>query len=283
MKKYKKIYLEITNSCNLNCAFCPKTERAPQFMDEKDFRLILDRIKGRFEYLNFHVMGEPLLHPKLGLFLDICEAYGYKVNITTNGTLIDRTEFLLDKPALRMLSFSLHSCEGTAYENYLKKVFDFTDKALAAGKMQICFRLWNLKENENNTGNNMIIEKIVEKYAPNLKIDDKATHVRSIKVAERLFLNKALEFEWPDLDREEIGSKGFCYGLREQIGILVDATVVPCCLDKDGVLKLGNLKDDQLDNIIKGKRARAIYDGFSSKKTVEELCKKCGYRTRFDK
>jgi MoaA/NifB/PqqE/SkfB family radical SAM enzyme len=252
-------------------------------MDEKDFRLILDRIKGRFEYLNFHVMGEPLLHPKLGLFLDICEAYGYKVNITTNGTLIDRTEFLLDKPALRMLSFSLHSYEGTAYENYLKKVFDFTDKALAAGKMQICFRLWNLKENENNTGNNMIIEKIVEKYAPNLKIDDKATHVRSIKVAERLFLNKALEFEWPDLDREEIGSKGFCYGLREQIGILVDATVVPCCLDKDGVLKLGNLKDDQLDNIIKGKRARAIYDGFSSKKTVEELCKKCGYRTRFDK
>ena len=32
MKKYKKIYIEITNNCNLNCSFCSKVNRAKRNM-----------------------------------------------------------------------------------------------------------------------------------------------------------------------------------------------------------------------------------------------------------
>lgn len=246
-------------------------------MSPELFRLALDNIKGMSEYLYFHVMGEPLLHPQLGLFLDMCGEYGYKVNLTTNGTMLEKAYGIIGKPALRQVNISLHSDHNS--DNYLEKIFDFIDKAKA--QTLICLRLWNLSEGSGNKENEEIINKIKAKYSPKVVVEDKPTHVRGIKIAENIFINQSTVFDWPDLTKADIGDNGFCYGLREQIAILVDGTVVPCCLDKDGDLNLGNIQTDSLENIINGSRAKAIYDGFSRKKVVEPLCKKCGYRTRF--
>ena len=278
MKKFKKTYIEITNVCNLDCPFCPKTKRKAAFMDEAVFKTVLEKIKGSASFLYFHVMGEPLMHPKLGRFLDLAAGYGYRVNLTTNGTLVEKLYGVMDKPALRQVNFSLHANRDDA--GYLGAILDFTDEAREKGKL-IALRLWN--HGSGSGGNTAAIEKIKARFCPGRELQDKPTHVRGIKVAENVFLNQAEEFAWPSLRNPVIGKKGFCNGLRDQIAVLADGTVVPCCLDAEGVINLGNILEKDLKSIYKSERGKAFYNGFAHMNVIEDLCRKCTYRKRFDR
>ncbi|HQI05795.1 MAG TPA: radical SAM/SPASM domain-containing protein [bacterium] len=283
-RKFKRIYIEITNVCNLSCSFCPQTCRRKEFMSEELFLDILRQVKGYSDHLYFHIMGEPLLHPEIGLFLDICSEKGFRVNLTTNGTLIENfSDMLISKTALRQISFSLHSseCQSDANsEDYLEKIFRFILKARKKSGVLCSLRLWNISGDERSDLNNDVLSRIQRHFntAP-LKYE---VNERGFELSEGVYLNFAEKFSWPDMKREEIDEYGFCHGLRDQVGILVDGTVVPCCLDSDGNIALGNINNENFSEIIEGVRTKAVYDGFSSRKAVEELCRKCGYRTRFD-
>lgn len=291
MKKFKKIYIEITNVCNLACSFCPQTRRAPRFMSVEAFEGILNEIKPYGEYIYFHVKGEPLLHPEIDKLLDISFEKGFKVNITTNGTLIEKVkDKIISKPALRQINFSLHSFDGNEdginKEGYIKDIISFTKEAVENTNLIVAFRLWNLSRdndiNLKNKRNNRILEIIESEFNLPYKIEEKITPERGIKISERVFLNQDHEFEWPDLEKNEDSGRGFCYGLRNQIAVLVDGTVVPCCLDGEGVINLGNINDTSFEKIVDGTRAENIIEGFSRREAVEELCRKCGYRKKFN-
>ncbi|MCX7921503.1 MAG: radical SAM protein [Clostridia bacterium] len=288
MRKFKKTYIEITNICNLSCEFCPKTERKAEFMSRELFERIVSQIKDYTKYIYFHVKGEPFLHPDIGAFLDLCKRYGCRVNITTNGILIDKVgDTLLTKPALRQVNFSLHSFESNAskhsIDDYLDKIFRFIaqSKTLKTG-LQISLRLWNLSETGSNESNRYILERIEKEFALPYKIREELTPCNGMKVAENVFLNQASTFKWPDTADSGIEGRGFCYGLRDQVAILVDGTVVPCCLDGEGVIGLGNIKEQDFAEIIESSRAKNIYEGFSRREVVEDLCRKCSYRIRFN-
>ncbi|NTV89016.1 MAG: radical SAM protein [Clostridiales bacterium] len=286
MKTYKKIYIEITNVCNLACSFCPKTKRKPGFMSVDLFERILGQVRGKGKYIYFHIMGEPLLHPKLPVFLDLCHEYGFKVNITTNGTLVENAaELLLSKAALRQVNFSLHSFEANSVdftmESYLDGIFSFIKRA-QENKVVTCLRLWNLADRGRNDWNALILKHISEELKPGFTLQQELTPVKGIRLADYVFLNQAEVFDWPDLNAEEVGNVGFCYGLRDQLGFLVDGTVVPCCLDGEGIINLGNIMEEDFDSIIKGTRAVEMYNGFTGRVAAEELCRRCGYRTRFN-
>ena len=285
MKKFKKIFIEITNICNLSCSFCPGTKREPAFMTKELFERILEQVDGRGEFIYFHVMGEPLLHPQISLFLDLCEKHNFKVNITTNGTLIDKLDdILVAKDALRQINLSLHSFEANennySIESYLDKIFAFV-KIAEENKKLICLRLWNLLDGGKNLKNDYILRRIEDEFKLDFKIEDKLTPCKGINLVENVFINQAAKFDWPSLDGEEINSKGFCYGLKDQVGFLVDGTVIPCCLDGEGIINLGNINEDSFDSIVNSKRAKDLYEGFSLRVVSEELCRKCGYRNRF--
>lgn len=290
MKKFKKFYIETTSVCNLACSFCPPTQRQAKFIGLDEFRHILDEIKPHTDYIYFHLKGEPLLHPKLDQMLDISEEKGFKVNITTNGTLIRKAApKLLGKRALRQMNFSLHSFDGhegsVDREGYIKNVLSFVREATAASDMLVSFRLWNLTQNnETNlqrSRNRETLAMIEEEFNLDFKIEERVTPGSGIKLAERIYLNQDHEFEWPSLNAREDEGRGFCHALRNQAGILVDGTVVPCCLDGEGVINLGNVHEAPFAEIIEGERANRLYDGFSQRTAVEELCRKCGYRQRF--
>ena len=290
MKRFKRVYLEITNICNLNCDFCPQTKRRPEYMSIESFTYILDQIKDYTDYLYFHVKGEPLLHPSLGELLDISHHKGFQVNITTNGTLIHRVkDQLLHKPALRQMNFSLHSFDEKdgmiQREQYLAQILSFIKEARDRTGMILALRLWNLEENnevnlikKRNEELLTFIEKEFELHSPILEM---VTPGRGVKIADRIFLNQDYQFQWPDLKEAEDDGMGFCYGLRNQLAVLVDGTVVPCCLDGEGVISLGNIKESSLKDILHGTRAVNLMNGFSRREAVEELCRKCGYRKRF--
>lgn len=286
MKKLKKAYIEITNVCNLSCTFCPGTSRKPGFMSIPEFETVLRKLHGVTDYVYLHVMGEPLLHPDLSRLMELCRLYGYKVNITTNGTLIgEQDEILLGASALRQVNFSVHSQEGivneAAVDRYLDGIFSFADAMLSKTGVYISYRLWNLTSDASEHYNSIVLNKLQQRYEPGFPIFDVIKRDKRITLRDRLFLNSAEVFQWPSVSEGISNSSGFCLGLRDQVAILVDGTVVPCCLDSDGSIPLGNIFTEDFASIIDGERAISIYNGFSQRRAVEELCRKCSYRERF--
>jgi radical SAM protein with 4Fe4S-binding SPASM domain len=290
MKTFKKCYIEITSVCNLACSFCPPTKRESTFLKLEDYNKRLDEIRPHTDSIYLHVKGEPLLHPKIDLLLDAAHDKGFKVNITTNGTLIQKNRLkLLGKPALRQMNFSLHSFDGhegsTNKPEYIMNILAFVKEAVEQTSMLISFRLWNLDQdnltNLERSRNRQILEMIEEAFLLDFKIEEKITPGKGVKLADRVFLNQDYEFKWPDLNEEEDDGVGFCHGLRTQSAILSNGTVVPCCLDGEGIINLGNINQASFSDIVDGDRANRLYEGFSKREAVEELCRKCGYRKRF--
>ena len=245
-------------------------------MTVDEFSLILDRISGYTEYIYYHLMGEPLTHPNLPDFLKLASERGFKSIITTNGTLLNKRgdELLNEKP--HKVNISLHSFEKGSEadrESYVKSLADFAKKASALGIITV-FRLWNkgFDEGKNKTSLEILKENIVGDWVEN---------TRGIKIKDKIFLEWGERFEWPDSDAEIKGNKFFCYGLKDQFGILADGTVVPCCLDSDGVINLGNIFNEDIESILNSERAANIVNGFKCGKASEDLCKRCGYAQRF--
>ena len=275
----KKAYIEITNRCNLRCSFCPGTKRAPRAMSPAEFDCVLEKLQGSVSYVYLHVMGEPLSHPRLAELLSLAAARGMKVCITTNGTLLARqSETLLAASTLHKVSVSLHSFEGNdgALERerqYLEEVWDFADRAAAQGVIA-ALRLWNEGGAEARNG---AIEAFLREKCPGEWPEPRSG---SLRLRENLYLEHAKKFDWPDLGAPERGTQ-FCYGLRDQLGVLADGTVIPCCLDHEGDIALGNLFAQPLGEILQGERARALREGFSRRIPSEELCRRCGFAARF--
>ena len=275
--RFRKIYLEISNICNLHCAFCPGTRRQKKALTEAELNILLPKLRPYSDFLYFHLMGEPLCHPKLGAFLEAAHSHGFRVILTTNGTLLEKNRsLLLCAPALHKVNISLHAFEANdlavPFETYLSDCFRFGKDA--EGKVLVSYRLWN--QGGQDARNSEILEAL-EAHFPKPWTQER----HGIRIGNRVFLEYGDKFDWPDLSAPEGGEGLFCHGLRDQIGILCDGTVVPCCLDHEGDIALGNLFETSLEEILASPRARAIYDGFSQRKATEELCRRCGYARRF--
>ena len=278
-KRFHKIYLEISNVCNLSCAFCPGTKRRPKVMQEAEFAALLPKLQPWTDYLYFHLMGEPLCHPHLEKYLRMTGDAGFRVILTTNGTLLAKQQaMLLASPGLHKVNVSLHAFEANdlpiTFEDYLQACCAF-GKA-AEGKKLVSYRLWN---NGGQDALNQQILDVLHQYFPGEWVQER----KGIRIGQRVYLEYGDKFDWPDLAARDGGERVFCYGLRDQLGVLCDGTVVPCCLDHEGDLALGNLFADSMEEILSTDRAKAICQGFSHGVAAEELCRKCGYARRFAK
>ena len=267
-----RCYLEITNVCNLNCVFCPKTTREKHSMTLDEFDTLTTRLAAEVRFLYFHLMGEPFLHPLLPEFILMARRKGFTPVITTNGTLLAKRGDLLDALPHK-LQISLHSHEGNGKDNpeqYIDEVMAFAKEAAQRGCV-VVLRLWN--EGGFNRMNGPILDMIADRQPrPWTQRYD------GWKLAENLYVESDDMFEWPDLQHDVYKEEEvFCYALRNQIGVLADGTVVPCCLDHNGDMSLGNLYDNSLNEILASPRATALYQGFTSHTAVEPLCRRCGY------
>lgn len=276
----KRAYVEITNICNLRCAFCPVTKRPGRFMPPEEFRILARRLRPHTGFLYLHVMGEPLLHPQLGELLEIGDGEGFRICLTTNGTLLEsRHDLLLSAPALHKLSVSLHSMEGNnagALDGYLTGVWESVQALSRAGTICV-LRLWNIGGQESRNGE--ILAFLGDRLGTH-PLNLPQPRPGSWQLGPGLYLERAEKFDWPELEGPERTAR-FCRGLRDQVAVLVDGTVTPCCLDHEGDIPLGNLLAEELDGILSSPRARAICDGFSQGRPSEELCRRCGFAERF--
>ena len=273
---YSRVYVEITNICNMNCSFCHGHSRAPRQMTEAEYARVLQQLQGKTKYIYHHLMGEPLTHPLLPKFIQMACQAGFRPMITTNGTLLDRRGEALLIPGLHKVNISLHSFEGDrqeAHRQYLQKILDFADKANELG-IKISLRLWN---NGFDGGRNDTVLQLLKAHYPHTW----AENTRGYRIRDGLFIEWGDRFAWPDQNAPDGGDCLSCRGLQDHFGILCDGTVVPCCLDSDGIIGLGNVFEEELTEILAAPRARAIAAGFRRRKAVEDLCRRCGYARKF--
>ena len=273
---YNKVYVEITNICNMNCSFCHGHKRENRRMTKEEFSLILDKLTDQTKYIYYHLMGEPLTHPLLPEFIKTAGERGFKSIITTNGTMLKKRGNELLDSGVHKVNISLHSFEKGTLDNHAEYILDLAEFAKKASErgVIVVFRLWNkgVDEGKNEISLRLLKESIKGEWKENS---------RGVKICDNLYLEWGERFEWPDENAEIKGERFFCYGLKDQFGILVDGTVVPCCLDSDGVINLGNVFGEDINHILNSKRAVDMKDGFECGKATEELCKRCGYAQRF--
>ena len=258
-------------------------------MDLDLFRDTIEQVAPLTELICFHLMGDPLVHPQLAEMIEICDQYDANIFLVTNGVLLRPEKFdLMLHPRFYQINFSLHSFFDNFPDkdpsNYLERIFNFTDRALhERPELYLNFRLWNLNDPlGSNTPNTEMLNRICDHYdfkAPN-KVD--VRQKKSINIKNRLYLHFDTEFVWPSIDLPALGTSGRCYGLSSHFGILVDGTVVPCCLDKEATIALGNIQEQQILEILASRRAQDIVKGFKQKQLIENLCQRCQYIERFD-
>lgn len=275
---YSRVYVEITNVCNKNCSFCPGTKRDLHRMELDCFCHILQALQDVTKYLYFHIMGEPLTHPLLIPMITKAKKAGFHPMITTNGTLLSVKGDALIQAGIYKVNISVHSFEdGTeeAYHDYITNCMEFADQASKAGVL-VVLRLWN--QGDDNGRNDDIVRRLKAYFG-----DDWKEGRKGFTLHNNLFLEYDQRFQWPDMEATDQGESVYCYGLKDHFGILCDGTVVPCCLDREGEIALGNIFEESIQKILSSERAVNMVQGFRNRKACEELCRKCGYARRFSR
>lgn len=286
---FNKVHIEISNVCNLQCSFCPEVVREKKLIDVRLFEDIVRQVAPLTEQVAFHLMGDPLVHPHLAELVEICGRHRAPIFFVTNGVLMTaKNRAILMNPAFRQICFSLHSFNdnfpGRDPSPYLESIFSFTEEALSTRpELYLNYRLWNLAGvNGSSEANLDLLRRIAGRFGVDVMASTDVRVKKSFNVKGRLYLHFDTEFKWPDLSLPILGTRGKCYGMKSHFGILADGTVVPCCLDKEGSIPLGNVKDAPIAEILKGSRAQALLEGFRQRKLVEDLCQRCQYIERFD-
>ena len=265
--KFKKIYIEITNGCNLNCDFCIKNKRKIITITKENYKYIIDKIKNHTKEIYFHILGEPLMHKDINYFINYAHKHGLLVNITTNGYLINNIE---NNKNIHRLNISIHSFNkkyNIDLETYLNNIFSIIDKIKEYTYINL--RLWIKDQNTNK-----ILEYINSKYHTTI---ENINNYNKIKITNNLYIDTFHEFIWPDLNNNYYNEIGTCKGLIDHIGILSDGRIIPCCLDSQGIITLGNIYEDNLEDILNKEIVKKMKDGFRNNYKCEQLCRHCSF------
>lgn len=288
MEKFKRVYIEISNICNLQCSFCPVVDRDKKIMGLDLFEKTIKQVAPLTEQVCLHLMGEPLAHPEFEQIIKICEQEGVKINLTTNGILLNRyADLLSQSSAFHQVNFSIHSFKDNFKDKsimpYLTDILNFTKLAHQRHpEMYINYRLWNIIETATqNDSNKDILKNIGTFFHVDIKEDIDVGSIKSKRIWNRVYLHFDSRFEWPHPSMPKISNQGFCHALSSHIGIHADGAVVPCCLDKEARLNLGNCSSKSLADILEDKRAKTMREGFAVRKLAEDLCQRCTYIKRF--
>lgn len=267
----KRVYLEITNSCNLNCPFCTN-EKGNNFLTINEIDDYLKQIKQHCDYIYLHMLGEPTLHPQFENILDLLDKYELKLQLVTNGTLLYKYPNILSHKCLRKLSISIHSINNIDIDDeYFHSINKLIDQNTNT-KLELRFY------DKNNLSNklNNYLNYLKSKYSFEITAKN-----NSYKIKENTYIYFDEMFKWPDINDQFISNTGTCRGAIDMIAINSNSDVTICCLDPKAYNNIGNLKENTLTSILNSKMYLNYIEQFKQNKICSELCSKCTYRLRF--
>jgi len=287
--KFYRIYIEITNICGLKCSFCPTKALQDKRMNLEFFESIIKQAKAFTSEIACHVVGDPLTLSNLKEYLDIIHRYNMRTVLTTSGYFMKKHGYeTLFHPSVKQINISLNAFNKNdtsfTFEQYMKPIMDFChEKIKRKEESFINLRMWNLDEVMSEEHFNLkLFEMLNREFNKEIKLKDlNPKEKKNIRLGYKVLLHFDNYFEWPSLSNTNYGH-GRCQGLTSHIGILADGKVIPCCLDNDGIIELGDLNRESLEEVLKSKRATEMIDGFKNGFCSEELCLRCSYKERFN-
>ncbi len=277
-EKFEKIFIEITNFCGLDCSFCTPKKQVKKLMPLEDFKKVTQKVSPYTKLCALHILGDPLSVKNLSQYLQIAQSYNLKLEITSSGFYLeDNIDLLLNTPCIHQINISLMSA---LYQSKAVNLKEYFQPILRLCKMHqelksekfINLRLWNLDKNFNPPALNTEIYNLLKRY-----FAFRETSALKIRLNYKIFLHQARCFEWANVDSTISYKKGFCYGGIKQLGILCDGRVVPCCFDTKGIINLGNILEESLEEILQKQRIKSLVQGFKDNNLVELLCQSCSY------
>lgn len=257
-------------------------------MTEAQLRAVLRQVAPLADRVTYHLMGEPTSHPDFPRFVDVAREEGARLEITTNGTLLSQVNMTaLLAPAVEQVNFSLQSFSNNfpnaSPDRWLSGILEFTRRALEERPdLYVNFRFWNLPSDAlEDTENEAILTKIEEALSVtiNRRVDPRLRKSKLLR--GRLYIHYDTRFEWPSLSLPLLRSSGKCLGGSQQIAIHANGDVVPCCLDKEAAIRLGNIFETPLDEVLRSVRLAKLVTSFQRGELVEDLCRRCEFSTRF--
>ena len=264
--RFKKVYIEITNICNLDCDFCIKNKREKKFMSLEEYQHVLDEIKPYTKYIYLHLMGESLMHPKINEFIDLACSNGFYVNITSNGYLINKIK---NNKNIRQINISLQSFDekyNITLKNYLDNIFDTIN---SFDSTIINYRIW---VNTKNTSK--VLDLLEKKYKTKIIPNNRG----NFTLDNNIYISFKDEFNWPTINNNNNQNvKGSCRALKDHIGVLSNLDVVACCLDSNGDICFGNLKETSLNDILSSEKFIKMYENLNNNIKTEKLCINCNF------
>lgn len=277
--KFKRIYIELSDICGLKCNFCPSKKGVRGVMSFEKFSLLLPQIRHKAKLFSFHILGDPLWIENLKDYINLAKENDMKLEITTSGFYLSpkNRALLLESKNIRQINISLMaflSQKRVNLEEYFEPIFELCKKHLEQKcKSFINLRLWNLSSNSNPPKENFEIYELLEKHFGS-KID---INLKQNRLQRHILLHQAKIFEWVSLEDDFLQNTGTCHALKEQIGILSNGSVVPCCFDTKADIFLGNVFEQNFNEILNSKRLREMKEGFRQNKRIEALCQRCKF------
>jgi MoaA/NifB/PqqE/SkfB family radical SAM enzyme len=270
-KPFRRVFIEITNACNLACAFCASSSRPKTHMPLPLFESAAAQAGELAEVVFLHVLGEPLMHPEFPAVLAACSRLGLKVNLVTNGLLLNRFgPAVFAEKCLGQVSISLHalSCLAPSLQKEsLAGLLEFARRKPEG--LIVSFRLRGDQETAFFRETKAALLAALAGGGAGERVRD------GLKLRAGVYLNFGSIFDWPGGPGGKV-KKG-CLGLRHHFGILSDGRVVPCCADFDGALALGSVKDSPLADILSSPAARALQASIAGKTPMPAYCASCGF------
>lgn len=276
--RLSRAHIEITNFCGLSCSFCEPVKNNKSIMDLTLFEKIHDELKGSVKEISYHILGDPLTVKNLDKYLDVSSRHGFSVSLTTSGFYLDAQPIsTLFHPSVKQINISLSSFFANRtskhFEEYMNKICEFAKKSSETPKRFVNLRLWNYGDDKYDKFNSDVLSYLSSFFAVDIKQD-----VDKTKLSSYVILVKDFMFTWPSIDKIPIYKHGTCYAIESQIGFLCNGDIVPCCLDANGAMKLGNIQNTSLLDAVKSERATSMVNGFKKNMLIEQMCQTCGFR-----
>ncbi len=251
-------WFDIVRVCNLKCIMCPQSKGLKPLREKMSvdvFQSVIDDICENRPLVKLYLSGEPLLHEGLFEMIEYAGAKGCRTMIHTNATALTReTAERILSSSLTFLCFSFDGCSETVYERLRPPArFEHVRSNIE--------RYLALRRERGGAGPRTAIE-IIRMDETADKLGDfvsewRGTEVDDVHVAEYTTWHGLVE------DRRIEKRSGppeykpcaapFSHGC-----ILADGTVVPCCLDVNGRMPLGNVTTSRFREIWAGSEYRQL-------------------------
>ena len=255
------VMLEVTNTCNLKCRFCPAVnlKRKKGFMDVGLAGKVLKQCKN-LQYVYLYDWGEPLLHPELDRIIETATRLGHRTFMVTNGTLL---------------------------------VPELSEKIIAAGLSTICFSIDGIDETYEyfrGVEYDLVREnverflKVKERLNPDLRVEINYVVSELSEGAVERFREiwgpkvDHITFQ-PMLTYQNVPRRRPCRELwKGTLVVFWDGTVVACCVDYEGLLAVGDAKKDSMNALLNSQAMVRLRRGHAK----GNFCSLCSYCSEYE-